>query len=202
MPSKPDVDPEIDNLFRTIEERGFRKADLGRLLGLDSSQITRISKGTRRLQRHEWKKIEDWLSLSLDQSSGDSAVAIMPGLVPLYGWAGVSSEEKLIFSEQTLLGAVPRHPNQLNVRGAFALRVHDEGMVPRYEPGEVVYLSPNQWPSREQDCVLVTSDGFGYLARFVNRADGQVTLRLLNGDKTLTFGLQEVAAVHAVVGRS
>jgi phage repressor protein C with HTH and peptisase S24 domain len=128
-------------------------------------------------------------------------VAILPGLVPLYGWAGAASDERLTFAEQTLLGAVPRHPNQMNVRGAFALRTHDESMIPRYEPGELVYLAPNQWPSREQDCVLVTVEGFGYLKRFIKRADGVITLHQLNPDKDLSFDVKQVAAMHAVVGR-
>lgn len=193
--------PELKALFERIYGAGKTNADLGRLLGLDGSQVTRIITAKRQIQRHEWRKIEDWLGGSLQEIEQHADVAILPGLVPLYGWAGAASDERLTFAEQTLISAVPRHPNQANVRGAFALRVSDESMVPRYEPGEIVYVAPNQWPAREQDCVLVTREGFGYLKRFVRRADGVVKVHQLNPDKDIDFKLDDVDAMHAVVGR-
>lgn len=202
MPTDSTDDPEIVALFRTIDERGHKKADLARLLEIDASQVTRIRKGQRRLQRHEWRKVEQWLSVSLDQSVRETSdVSILPGLVPLYGWAGAASDERLTFAEQILLGAVPRHPAQTNVHGAFALRINDVSMVPRYEPGELAYVAPNQWPTRGQDCILVTTDNFGYLKRFEHQASGIITLHQLNPDKDLTFKAQDVAGMHAVVGR-
>lgn len=196
------VDPAVTTLFQTMSERGHRKADLARLLDLDSSQVRRIEKGERKIQHHEWSRIDEWLSVSLGQSVREAAeVAIMPGLVPLYGGVGASPDDRVTFAEQSLLGAVPRHPNQANVRGAFALRVHDESMSPRYEPGEIVYLAPNQWPAREQDCVVVTNDGFGFLKRFVRRLEGEMVCRQLNPAKDLTWDMSTLSAVHAVVGR-
>lgn len=192
---------ELRALFERIYGAGKSNADLGRLLGIDGSQVTRIIKGDRQIQRHEWRKIEEWLGGSLDDLPGDADVSVLPGLVPLYGWAGASTDDRLTFAEQTLIGAVPRHPNQANVRGAFALRISTDSMSPRYEPGEVVYVAPNQWPAREQDCVLVTSEGFGYLKRFVRRAEGQIILHQLNPAKDLPFDVEGVSAVHAVVGR-
>lgn len=192
---------ELRTLFDRIYGSGKTNADLGRLLGLDGSQVTRIIKGQRQIQRHEWNRIEEWLGGEIPESHDGGDVAVMPGLVPLYGWAGAASDERLTFAEQTMLGAVPRHPNQTNVRGAFALRVSDESMVPRYEPGEIVYVAPNQWPAREQDCILVTHEGYGYLKRFVRRAEGIVTVHQLNPAKDLPFEVNDIAAMHAVVGR-
>ena len=193
--------PELRSLFERIYGSGKTNADLGRLLGIDGSQVTRIIKGERQIQRHEWRRIEDWLGGSLEEISEDADVAVMPGLVPLYGWAGASTDDRLTFADQTLIGAVPRHPNQANVRGAFALRISTDSMSPRYEPGEVVYVAPNQWPAKEQDCVLVTSEGFGYLKRFIRRVEGQIILHQLNPAKDIPFAIESVSAVHAVVGR-
>jgi phage repressor protein C with HTH and peptisase S24 domain len=100
-----------------------------------------------------------------------------------------------------MLGVVPRHPAQANLREAFALRVADVSMSPPYEPGEIVYLAPNQWPAREQDCVLVTTQGHGYLKRYVDRTPGSLRLRQLNPAEELSFAITDVEAMHAVVGR-
>lgn len=196
------ADPEILALAEAMDAKGFKKADLGRLLGVDASQVTRIFDDRRRVQRHEWRKIEGWLGRSVSSSSTESAdVAILPGMVPLYGWAGAASDDRLTLAQQTLLGAVPRHPNQANVIGAFALKVQDDSMVPRYEPGETIYIAPNQWPTRDQDCVLVTKEDFGYLKRYVGRAGDAVKLYQFNPARELVFDAKDVAAMHSVVGR-
>lgn len=197
------VDPEVQAIADALKAQGRSQADLGRVLGLDSSQITRLLKGNRRLQRHEWKAAAAFLNLMDpgDQAVG-GAIVPMPGLVPLYGWAGASSQERLTLADQCLRGYVPAHPNQAHVRAAFALEVADVSMSPRYEPGEVIYIAPNRWPGRGQDCVVVTRDGGGYLKRFVRRTETEVVVAQLNPAKEISFSLDQVEAVHAVVGRS
>jgi phage repressor protein C with HTH and peptisase S24 domain len=196
------IDPEVKAIETALESQGRKKAELGRLLGLDSSQISRIFKGERRLQRHEHQAVVEYLGMASPPASvaGGSVVG-MPGLVPLYGWVGAASDGRITFADQNLRGYVPMHPNQANTKDAFALEVADISMSPRYEPGEVVYLAPNRWPTRGQDCVLVTTDSNGYLKRYVSRDADGVNLHQLNPDEDLSFPLDQVAAVHAVVGR-
>jgi phage repressor protein C with HTH and peptisase S24 domain len=74
-------------------------------------------------------------------------------------------------------------------------------MTPRYEPGEIVYLAPNRWPTRGQDCVVVTNDSNGYLKRFIKRDTETLHLWQFNPAEDLSFPMEEVQVVHAVVGR-
>jgi phage repressor protein C with HTH and peptisase S24 domain len=197
------VDPEVTAIAEALRAQGRSHAELGRVLGLDSSQMTRLFKGTRRLQRHEWKTAAAFLQI---QNPGETVtggtIVPMPGMIPLYGWAGAASHERLTFADQTLRGYVPSHPNQAHVRAAFALEVADVSMSPRYEPGEVIYVAPNRWPTRGQDCVVVTVDGGGYLKRFLRRTETEVVVLQLNPEREVTFALDAVEAVHTVVGRS
>lgn len=195
-------DPEIRAIRAAMEDQGFRQADAGRILGLDSSQMTRLFNGRRRLQMHEARKLRDWLGLNGAAQEVGGSVAVMPGLVPLYGWVGAASADRLTLAEEHLLGAVPMHPAQATVREPFALQVQDESMVPRYEPGEIVYLAPNRWPARGKYLVLVTTEGHGYLKQFVSRDENVVTLRQLNPDQEMTVEVPKIASVHAVVGAS
>lgn len=196
------IDPEVTAIGQAMEAQGKSKADLGRLLGLDSSQITRLFGGKRRLQIHEHQRAMEWLGLSAPPARiQGGAVVAMPGLVPLYGWVGAASESRLTLAEQNLRGYVPMHPNQAHIRDAFALEVNDVSMVPRYEPGEIVYLAPNRWPKRDQDCVVVTTDSEGLLKRFIRREADALRLFQLNPEKELTFDLAKIDAIHTVVGR-
>lgn len=194
-------DPEIALIRSAMNERGVNQADAARILGLDSSQITRTFTGRRRLQLHEARKLREWLGLEgVAPVTGGGSVALMPGLVPLYGWVGASSNERLTLAEENLLGAVPMHPAQVNIREPFALQVQDESMVPRYEPGEIVYLAPNRWPSRGKYLVLETKDGMGYLKQLLRREADQVVLHQLNPAEDLLIENSRIRTAHAVIG--
>ncbi len=183
-----------------MREQGKSQADLGRLLGLDSSQVNRIFKGARRIQLHEMRKIQEWLGQQMPQDGG--VVVAGPNMVPLYGFVGAASNGRLTLAEQNLRGYVPMHPAQMNVRDAFALEVNDISMSPRYEPGEIVYLAPHRWPARNQDCVVVTVEGQGLLKRFTRRDVATIRLHQLNPDHDIDIPLADVAEIHSVVGRN
>lgn len=194
------IDPEIAEIRATMDDQGKTQAELGRELGLDSSQISRLFSGKRRLQRHEANKVRAWLGLAPPMGN-EATILPGPGMVPLYGWVGAASAGRHVIADQLLLGHVARHPGQLNLRDAFALKVADVSMSPRYEPGEIVYVAPNQWPAREQDCVFVSRSGHGYLKRFVRQTSSEIVLYQLNPEEELRFPAQDMMAMHAVVGR-
>ena len=185
-----------------MAEQNKSKADLGRLLGLDSSQVNRIFNGKRRVQYHERLKIDEWLGQGQSLTPTTGIVVAGPNMIPLYGYVGAASEGRLTLAEQNLRGFVPMHPAQQHVREAFALEVNDISMSPRYEPGEMVYLAPNRWPSRDQDCVVVTHEGQGLLKRFVRRELKKVVLHQLNPPMDIDVDLEDIEAIHSVVGRN
>jgi phage repressor protein C with HTH and peptisase S24 domain len=194
-------DAELDTIDALLRERGRSRADLGRLLGLDSAQVSRLFAGKRRLQMHEAKKVQAWLGAPENIVDISTPVPAAAGMIPLYGWVGAASQSRLTFADQTIRGLVPAHPNQAHVRDAFALEVSDISMSPRYEPGEIVFVIPNRWPSRQQDCVIVTKDGCGFLKRFIRRDAEGITCLQLNPESLIEFPIETVLAVHTVVGR-
>lgn len=196
------IDPEITAIDAAMKSQGKKPADLGRLLGLDSSQVSRMFAGRRRLQRHEHQRVMEWLGMAAAPAQIPGAMVVpMPGMVPLYGWVGAASESRLTIADQNLRGYVPMHPNQAHVRDAFALEVADVSMSPRYEPGEIVYLAPHRWPKRDQDCVVVTTSQEGMVKRFIRRDETAVHLFQLNPEREFTVGLDQLEAIHTVVGR-
>ena len=195
--------PEIATLKLTLQEKGLPHAEVGRQLGLDSSQVSRLMKGTRRLQVHEKRKLEQWLGVDL--SSGDllavdpeNKIAAMPGLVPLYAWQ--PDGESLQLNDAHLLGVVPGHPNQANFRGGFAVRVPNEDNSPRYEQGEVLYLVMNQSPARGQFCLVKSVNGKAWVRRFVGRTADVWRFESLNPGGEETRKASDLRGVHAVVG--
>ena len=195
------MDSDVLDIRAAMREQSKSQADLGRLLGLDSSQVNRIFNGKRRIQHHEMRKIEEWLGTAPNQVATGVVVA-GPHMIPLYGFVGAASEGRLTLAEQNLRGFVPMHPGQQHVRDAFALEVNDISMSPRYEPGEIVYLAPNRWPTRDQDCVIVTKEGQGLLKRYIRRDHEKVVLHQLNPEQDIDVPLDDIDAIHTVVGRN
>lgn len=195
--------PEIKAIEAAMREQGKTRADLGRLLGLDSSQVTRTLGGKRRIQVHEMRTIEEWLGWKPGSPTGQPGnVLPMPNMIPVYGWVGASSAQRLTIAEQNIRSYVPIHPNQVHARGAFALEVADVSMVPRYELGELAYVTPNRQPLKGQDCVVVLTDGEGLLKRFLGRDEEFLYLHQLNPQKDLDpIPLSKVESISAVVGR-
>jgi len=197
------MDADLTHIADRMSEQGKSRADLGRLLGLDSSQVNRIFNGKRRIQYHERLKIDQWLGDGGVQPAATTGVVVAgPNMIPLYGYVGAASEGRLTLAEQNLRGYVPMHPAQQHVREAFALEVNDISMSPRYEPGEMVYLAPNRWPMRDQDCVVVTKEGEGLLKRYVGRDLHKITLHQLNPAQDIEVAIDQVEAIHTVVGRN
>lgn len=198
--------PVIDAIEEAMRAQGKSKADFGRLLGIDSSQVTRTFSGKppqRRIQLHEMQKVEAWLGWTHGAIGGGAAglVVPLPGMVPLYGLVGASSVSRLTIAEQSILGYVPMHPAQANLREPFALQVVDESMIPRYEPGETVFVAPNKWPLPGQDAVLVDVESNGFLKKFLRRDAEAIHMAQLNPPQDLVFERAKTAALHAVVGR-
>lgn len=194
-------DPEVVRILEELEQQGRPLAALGRVLGLDPKQMNRLKNGERRLQLHEHHLATEFLGIGPVVLAKGGKVEPLPGLVPLYGWVGATSDSRLTFAEQNLRGFVPMHPHQQNVREPFALEVADVSMSPRYEPGEIVYLAPFRQPLPGQDCVVVTTHDEGMLKRFVRRTADNLVLHQLNPERDFTRPLSEIAAIHAVVGR-
>src|SRR5579872_5118626 len=110
------MDPEIDAIDKALVERGIPRAELGRRLGLDSSQVNRIFTGRRRIQRHEMTTIREWLWPGSAPIPTGGAIVPMPGMVPLYGWVGAASEHRLTLAEQTVRAYVPMHQDRKSTR--------------------------------------------------------------------------------------
>jgi phage repressor protein C with HTH and peptisase S24 domain len=91
-------------------------------------------------------------------------------------------------------------------RGAYALYVTGTSMVPRYDPGELIYVHPGR--PIVPGCYVVVqffkkagdSMPSAWVKQFVERGERQTTFRQFNPAKNLKLSTQSIHAVHRVVG--
>lgn len=100
-----------------------------------------------------------------------------------------------------------RPPPLSSIRDAYAMLVDGQSMVPRYRPGETIYVNPIR-PVRPGDCVvaLLAPAAEGEMARalvkeLVSRSGNEVILRSLNppGAKPIKLPAKAVLSLHKIV---
>lgn len=83
---------------------------------------------------------------------------------------------------------------------AYAVRVHDESMSPRYEAGTVLLVDPFRAPKPGDNVIIQLGDGQAFVKVLVRRAAGIVVCSQFNPKKTIEYKQAKVKSVHLVVG--
>lgn len=120
--------------------------------------------------------------------------------VPIYGRVNGASEAVMLNFDE-VIGEAIRHPNQQGMKDSFAMYVNGDSMSPRYKSGELVYAIANRQPLAGQDCIIECNDSGSFVKEFIRKTDKEIICRQYSPAREWRKKLNEVKAVHAVVGR-
>lgn len=127
----------------------------------------------------------------------------MPRDVPVLGTAA-GSRRGAFQLDSLAIDYVRRPPGLGETRDIYALYVVGDSMVPRFEEGELIYVSERR-PARIGDYVVVQvcdgTDGTvsAYCKRLRRRTDDTVTLEQLNPAAEIDLPASSVKAVHRIL---
>lgn len=125
--------------------------------------------------------------------------------LPILGIA-VAGKEGFFELNGEVHGYVERPAPLHGVRDAYALYVEDESMVPRYMPGELIFIHPRRPITK--DCFVVVQfrpeeDGQAPRAlvkQYIRRGGGELYLREYHpAARILTFSLESVLSIHRII---
>lgn len=86
-------------------------------------------------------------------------------------------------------------------RSAYALRVRNDSMHPRYRAGEFVVVTPSVEAISGNDVVVCCHDGRKLLKQLNWIRDGELQLLSINGDYgPMTMAVSDVLSIHRVAG--
>jgi phage repressor protein C with HTH and peptisase S24 domain len=129
--------------------------------------------------------------------------ADMPRDVPVLGTAAGSARGAFQV-DMAAIDFVRRPPGIGTSRDVYALYVVGSSMSPRFEEGELIYVSERR-PARVGDYVVVQTidpvDGSvqAYCKRLVRRSDDALLLDQLNPAAEIRLPMREVRAVHRIL---
>ncbi|MEZ5665906.1 MAG: S24 family peptidase [Alphaproteobacteria bacterium] len=152
---------------RGLARPGRTQRGLALALGVDASAVSRLLHGQRRLRAHEIAVAARYLGLDpvgalAAPPPADAPAAPAPGWLPLLGVTAGSAPavdpDLFLLNEAAPVDRV-RRPDGLIARPrAFALQVIGGSMAPRYEPGDLVAVDPDQRAEIGSDVVVVLAD--------------------------------------------
>jgi phage repressor protein C with HTH and peptisase S24 domain len=188
-------------------------SELGRRIGMQPHTLRRYTRiredGSQEAQPsiELATKIAKALDVSVDQvigvNLGSAADKRNVTTMPLYGAVQGGSVGFDITDVTEPIDAIDTPSWLSSVPDAYAVFVTGTSMTPRFNPREVVYVHPHR-PYREGDCVVVQLAANGrthaIVKQFVEITDTHVVLRQHNPDRELRHKLDEVSAIHTIVG--
>ncbi|MDQ0472788.1 LexA family transcriptional regulator [Labrys wisconsinensis] len=117
---------------------------------------------------------------------------------------GDSDDEDDFEINGDVIDRVRRPPGIANARNVFALHVIGESMIPRYEPGDLVYCGGR--PPIPGDYVVIEtvprqdgSKGKSYIKKLVTRSRTELVCEQFNPPKRLTYASAEILRIHRII---
>lgn len=125
-------------------------------------------------------------------------------MIPVLGEVVGGEDGEYIFNG-SIMDYIACPPSLTNVPGAYSVFVDGESMVPRYRPGETVYVHPTK-PARRGDDVVVQirprEEGMpphGFIKEMVGWSGNKLVLHQYNPEKRIEFDRANVVSVHPIV---
>lgn len=123
--------------------------------------------------------------------------------IPVLGTAAGSETAAFQLQSGSPIDHVRRPPGVASAVDVYAIYVVGDSMMPRFDEGELIYVSGNR-PARPGDYVVVqTADGNGEITawckRLVRKGGKSIVVEQFNPPKTFKIPVKSAAAVHRVL---
>lgn len=220
-----------DLIIRFREDRGLSQRDAAAALGLSPAGLGKVERGET-ARPNNWEGIAAKIGIGIEEANAmidldaaDSEKAskvsvalpapalvtprfklrrVSPGKTPIVGMAAAGDSDRLVMLND-VVDEIATPPYLAGVEGAYALFVHGTSMVPRYYPGELVFVHPHKPMAPDRFCVVQVgrdknSPEGGFIKQFKSWNDGKLIVAQFNPERTIEFPANEVVDVHRIVG--
>lgn len=97
-------------------------------------------------------------------------------------------------------GFAMRPESLRDVPDAYAVRVVDDSMKPRFVAGNVLAIDPHRRPQPGDNVVIQLRDEQAFIKELVRRTEKAVICKQYNPEETVEYKESKILAVHMVVG--
>lgn len=119
--------------------------------------------------------------------------------VPILGHAKAGIEGFFLDNGE-ILGMAYRHPGQVGVKGAFAVYVRDESMIPAFKPGRVAWVHPSRPCTLGDDVLIELVDGQAFIKEYKRKTAEHLICRQWNPEKDVRFDIKKIKHIYLILG--
>ncbi len=215
--------------YRLIEFRereGITQSELGKRLGVGQTLISMYESGRRTPSYQMLCQIADMIGVDVDTLISDKTTRVLnkrvgreqnPDGVPKTRPRKAALDERgdLKIPVRIVLGSmfqarfvdgcvteqVETPPCLRGVENAYAGRVVNDDMSPRYSSGMLLYLNPQKPLTRDCGVVVVMQDGAALIAEFRTKTGSEIeVITHLSSGLTTKFDVSKILRIDAIAG--
>lgn len=200
------------------EARGMSQQDLADLMGCGQSDIAKLETGAKRSTLDWMVRIAPHLGVGPKDlmPPEPGPLLVLPGgevatgprhrpmhprdqrdMIPVRSAARGGEQE--MYLHDGPIDWVPRPYSLLNVREPYALYMVGESMMPRFRPGQMLYINPHRPATAGYGVVVTKKNDAVTVKEFVRRTNRALHLRQYNPDEPIEIDLDDVIDVHTIV---
>lgn len=203
---------------------GLKQREVAEPFGIDRANVAQWENDTSRPDADRFGELADILKVDLDWLMTEKGKAPSPSPrppasaraapgaddlklgerdVPIMGTSVGGKDGEFYLNGETVDYA-RRLPGIAKNKNVFGVHVEGDSMVPKYEPGELVYASPRAAAPGDYVIIELTprSDeraGPAYIKRLVRRSGNKVVCEQFNPARNVEYDAREVKAIYRII---
>ncbi len=205
----------INNLFNGRAASSEYWREIAALLAIDEEEMRALMKEAGRdpLKSTKLPHIDLMTHIDRERRQREAEMELAendrkkPKLTPMLPILGqvVGGEDGEFLMNGKAIDYTDCPPVLASVPDSYAVYVTGESMLPRYRPGEMVFVHPHRPPQRGDDVVVQVKprveggDPLGYIKEYVARTPSKLILHQYNPDEQIEIPNDDVVSVHLIV---
>lgn len=119
--------------------------------------------------------------------------------LPVRGLAQAGHHQALLLADAAV-SFVERPPSLCGNNQAFAVWVAGQSMLPRYRPGEMVYVDPTKPLSAGCFALLEMADHTAFIKEYMGQNRARILLRQYNPQRKIELPSAEIKGLYRIIG--
>lgn len=190
-------------------DAGLSQQDFAKLMGCDQADVSRRESAERRIDIEYLHQAAAVLDIDLQEllpgrqidaprlASRSAAISqewpaqYLPDFIPV---------RTSLNRDVPATDWAPRPPALLNVADAYAYFMSGSTMVPRFRPGQRLYINPHRPPNVGAGIIILTNNLEHIISQYVEDIEGVIYSEQLNPMRRLQTPRMDIRALHTVIG--
>lgn len=195
------MDKINSDINKALVNQGISQTAIAKMVDVEQKTVNRLLSGkTKKPDMRVVEKLKTVLGLDTSRPAEAYDIPRSTGRIPIISWAqaGPDGFFEDAFPSGSGFGDINR-PYDITDPNAYALIISGDSMIPKYEPGDVILVSPNMGVQTRDYAVVRLKDGT-VTAKRIKAKDSRYLLESVNPEyPPIDCSAEDVMFLHRIV---